>query len=112
MKNELENGIHNGEVDDGISSVDDSADAMSDHDTDEEVFIHPKIDKAGKNIAPNDNAYSKYRAKPKVPIEGKKNIAGSNHKHGSFELNANTSVSWTKEMSVEYLLNEHSAVVL
>ena len=108
MKNELENGIHNGEVDDGISSVDDSADAMSD----EEVFIHTKIDKAGKNIAPNDNAYSKYRAKPKVPIEVKKNITGSNHKHGSFELNANTSVSWTKEMSVEYLLNEHSTVVL
>jgi hypothetical protein len=108
LKDELKDGIHKGakfarEVDDGISSVDESADAMSGQESDEEVFIKPKKDVATKKT--QDKMYAKYRTKAKGVTETK--IVGgvalatatgdvsANSNYGSYdESNTDTNVSY------------------
>ena len=107
LKDELKDGIHQGagDVDDGISSVDESAGAMSDQETDEEVFIKPKKDIGTKKTAiPQDKKFAKYRAKAKG-INEAKNVKGvalatpngdvsANSNYGSYESNTDTNVSF------------------
>jgi hypothetical protein len=84
--------------------VDESAGAMSDQDSDEEVFIKPKKDVATKKTAKSqEKTYAKYRAKAKGVTETK--IVGgvalatptgdvsANSNYGSYESNTDTNVS-------------------
>lgn len=115
LRHELKNGIHNGEnyvgeVDDGISSVDESAVAMSDQESDGDVFVRPKKDVATKKATRSqEKTYAKYRAKTKAVTETKidEGVAmatatadGSpNSNYGSYESNTDTNVSFSSAHS-------------
>ena len=96
------------DVDDGVSSVSESAGTMTDQDSDEEVFVKPaKEHPRGKKPAvTQDKTYAKYRttkAKGKVTAEHKivggvgmtiaTGDAGPNSNNESLESGIDTNVS-------------------
>ena len=87
--------------------MDESAGAMSDQDSDEDVFIKPRKDVPTKKPAiSQEKTYAKYRAKakgvPEAKIIGGVAVAtptgdGSpNSNYGSYESNTDTNVSYGK----------------
>ena len=119
LKDELKDGIGQGanfagEDDDGISSVGESAGAMSDQESDEEVFIKPKKDVATKKPAiSQEKTYAKYRAKAKgvaenkivggVAIAAPTGDASANSNYGSYESNTDTNVSPVLILSTAFI---------
>ena len=116
LKDELKDGINvekkpanfSGGFDDGVSSVDESAEAITDQDTDEEVFIKPVKDppRGKKPGVSQDKTYSKYRTKAKGKVASETKIIGGvamattygnaspNSSNGSLENGVDSHVSF------------------
>lgn len=87
LKDELKDGINaekellrvgGSDVDDGVSSVVESAGTMTDQDSDEEVFVKPNKDlpRSKKPLVTQDKTYAKYRTKAKAKGATEHKIVG------------------------------------